>query len=1481
MKNNKPKYKDLEKKLADAEKLIARLEKSKKITTSEENNITIQETQDIAEAYISSEQNFKNTMDASPLGIRVITEDGDLIYANKAILDICGYKTSQELAAVPRDKLYSPESYKAHLERRRKRKLKEYVPLEYEIDIVRPNGEVRNLQVYRRGVMWSGEQQFMAMYQDNTEHKRAEVALKESEERFHSIVEHGNDGIVFIVNGLLKYCNSKLLEMVNYTQGELLGKSFIDFIAPEHKEMVADIYRRRIAGKKVQERYELNLLTKDGRKLYTEISATLINIKQEPVDIAIIRDITERKKVEEQLADEEVRRRILIEQSRDGIVILDQNGKVHDSNQKFANMVGYTMEEMKQLHVFDWEFLYPRERVVEMIRTVDEKGDHFETQHRRKDGTIYDVEISTNGAVFAGQKLVFCVCRDITERKRMEKALRESEEKFSKAFVSSPAIVAITTLKEGKFVEVNDSYIQTTGYSREEVIGKDTKSLNAWANPRDRIRMLRILKEKGKVAKEEFNFHMKSGEIRTWLFSAEPLVFGGEECLMGVSVDITERKQMEKTLEESEAKYHSIYENSPDAIFLTHPDGRILAANAAARKMFGKTEEQLCKEGRVGIVDITDPRLAKALDIRRKTGEFVGEITFLRADGTKFPGYLSSKVFLDKDGKQKTSLIVHDITERKRMEEALRESEVRYRSIVEQALVGIGISKGNQVTFANKALLRIFNYDNLEEFAKIPLLKHVAPSSRDFISERMKKMVKGEPISPEFEYDILCKGGAIKTLLANSTHVMSGGEVYTHTIFQDITERKKTEQAIQESEERFRTLFETMVQGVIYHDSEGRVISANPAAQRILGLTLDNMLGKTSLNPSRRRLREDGSLLPSEEHPSIVALRTGKPVNNVTMALFNSVDNDYRWVITSAIPEFKEGEKKPYRVYTTFTDITERKKAEQRINYLNQTLRSIRNVNQLITREKDRDKLLKSVCDTLVESRSFYMTWIVLFDESRNVITYAQSDVPDNVSPIGDTIKKGNLPLCVKKALKKSRVVIVEDPNKCVDCQMVDKSLNYGALSVRLEYASNIYGVLCSSIPREILADENEVSLFQEVGADIAFALYNMEREAEYQSLEQERLRTAKLESIGTLAGGIAHDFNNLLTGIMGNIGMVKTNISPSDATFEMLNEAEKAAIRAKELTQQLLTFARGGKPVKKSVNIAAIIKESAAFALRGSKAKLELSLPDDLWTIEADEGQISQVINNLVINADEAMPGGGTLKIQAKNLNLKKNNVPPLPVGDYVRIDIADIGIGISPEHLQRIFEPYFTTKQRGSGLGLTTAYSIVRNHGGTIHAVSKLNKGSAFHIYLPAAKKPTKGGKIMKAVSGGQAGGKVLVMDDEEIIRKMLKNMLSLAGYAVELSADGAEALEKYKEAKKIGDPFNAVIMDLTIPGGMGGREAVQKLLEIDPQAKVIVSSGYATDPIMSEYSKYGFQAVIAKPYSVKQLQETLSGLLTRKKK
>jgi two-component system cell cycle sensor histidine kinase/response regulator CckA len=386
--------------------------------------------------------------------------------------------------------------------------------------------------------------------------------------------------------------------------------------------------------------------------------------------------------------------------------------------------------------------------------------------------------------------------------------------------------------------------------------------------------------------------------------------------------------------------------------------------------------------------------------------------------------------------------------------------------------------------------------------------------------------------------------------------------------------------------------------------------------------------------------------------------------------------------------------------------------------------------------------------------------------------------------------------------------------------------------------------------------------------------------EAERKRAEEERQKADRLESLGTLAGGIAHDFNNLLTGIMGNIDLAKRYVEPDSKVVERLTEAETASLRARDLTHQLLTFARGGAPVKKKVSIGELIEDSASFALRGTNIRPEYSLPDDLLSVEADEGQMNQVITNLVLNAEEAMPQGGVLNIRAENIEVKGGRDLPLPEGNYIEITIEDRGTCIPKEHLGRIFEPYFTTKQKGSGLGLATAYSIIRNHDGYITAESELGVGTTFHIYLPASKKPApKKEEEVVVEAPAHSKGKILVMDDEQIIREMLGNMLPLAGYDVELTGDGAETIEHYNKARESGQPFDAVIMDLTIPGGMGGIEAVKKLLEIDPKAKVIVSSGYATDPIMSDYEKYGFSAVVTKPYSVRELEKILHGIIAGK--
>jgi PAS domain S-box-containing protein len=384
----------------------------------------------------------------------------------------------------------------------------------------------------------------------------------------------------------------------------------------------------------------------------------------------------------------------------------------------------------------------------------------------------------------------------------------------------------------------------------------------------------------------------------------------------------------------------------------------------------------------------------------------------------------------------------------------------------------------------------------------------------------------------------------------------------------------------------------------------------------------------------------------------------------------------------------------------------------------------------------------------------------------------------------------------------------------------------------------------------------------------------------EKRRMEEELLTARKLESVGTLAGGVAHDFNNLLAVILGNISFAKMLTDPSNKIYERLTDAEDATIKGKELTYRLLAFSRGGDSSKKVASLKGIIKDSARLTLSGSNIKCTFSFPDDLRQVEIDEEQIRQVIHNIVINAKETMSQGGKIKIRADNIILGPEDTIPLPEGNYVIISIEDHGGGISEESLSRIFDPYFTTKEignvKGMGLGLAICYSIVKNHGGFMTAESQPGVGTTIHVYLPAHREetPTAQAEREKLVNIGTC--RVLYMDDENALRDIAGEMLGHIGYDVEFARDGAEAIKMYSEAITSEKPFDIVIMDLTIPGGMGGAEAVQKLHEIDPRVKAIVSSGYTNDPIIKDFKEYNFSGVITKPFDVDELVRVIESVL-----
>ena len=436
----------------------------------------------------------------------------------------------------------------------------------------------------------------------------------------------------------------------------------------------------------------------------------------------------------------------------------------------------------------------------------------------------------------------------------------------------------------------------------------------------------------------------------------------------------------------------------------------------------------------------------------------------------------------------------------------------------------------------------------------------------------------------------------------------------------------------------------------------------------------------------------------------------------------------------------------------------------------------------------------------------------------------------------------------VDKVLETGRIIGLANHTALISREGIEKSIADSAAPIRNRNSEIVGTVLVF----------RDVTLENRVNAELA--------------------KNKKLESIGILAGGIAHDFNNILTGIMGNIDLARTKIAFDNEAISLLEAAESAVQRASKLTQQLLTFSKGGEPVLELESIYDLVRESADFTLTGSGIACRIDRDTELWAALVDRGQIAQVIQNIVLNARQSMPEGGTIHILCENFVKHANSSSMLPIspGDYMRIAITDEGVGMHPSLLEKIFDPYFSTKQEGSGLGMAITLSIITKHQGYIECESTPGLGSTFTLYLPATRESV--ADKSHQFDEHKGSGKIMVMDDEEMIRLLTENMLENCGYSVTHACDGEEALKLYKEAMEKSEPFDIVIMDLTIPGGVGGKETIGKLLELDPGVSAIVSSGYSNDPVMANFKDYGFKNCLTKPYVQASLTEVVSKVMQK---
>ncbi len=774
---------------------------------------------------------------------------------------------------------------------------------------------------------------------------------------------------------------------------------------------------------------------------------------------------------------------------------------------------------------------------------------------------------------------------------------------------------------------------------------------------------------------------------------------------------------------------------------------------------------------------------------------------------------------------------VTDITHRVNTDRELTRIRKEQSIILNNIPVGVSFVRDQKFIWSNKMVTTLTGYSN-KELAGINLSKHLwsQRDSRKINIEVSKQIRRGKKY--QGEWLMRRKDGSkaialLKAIAINPSN-LSQGVIW---VVDDISAQKMIEKNLKESEKKFSTVFQKSPSALsLTRVEDGKLIEINKGFTRIFGYSEDKAQGKTSLelniwlskderNKVMMELLQKGQL---DEKETQYRTKSGKVIDCKISATLVKINNEV--VILAEI-----------------IDITKQKKIET--EHLEQ-------FNQLTT-------LMETIPDAV----------FLKDEEGRWLLT---NHVARQLFQLEDFSWQGK----TDKEMAIERPSFFDVHETCAVSDEVawqQKELSIGIENIPAEDGStHIFEV--RKMPR--MDSYGNRKALVTIGRDIT---ERKKAEDEKEKLKLELYQAHKLEAIGVLAGGIAHDFNNILSAILGNIQLASFRVKKDTITTSLLSNAQKATKRAAKLTQQLLTFSKGGDPIKETTTLPEIIIESTDFVLSGSQVSCDYVFQDDLWMVNVDGGQISQVIQNIILNAKQAMPEGGRINIRCDNVEDVAAEISlGLHDGNYVRVTIQDTGIGITLEITDKIFDPYFTTKQEGSGLGLTICHSIIKKHGGHITTKSIPGEGTIFTIYLPAEHSVSTSVAKQKKTKPVAKAAKIMVMDDEEMIRDLTKSQLSALGHEAVLVVDGEQAIKTYQEMQDSGTPFDLVIMDLTIPGGTGGREAAQQLLQLDPEAKIIVASGYSNDPVMANYHEYGFCNAIAKPFDLDALSNCIDSAL-----
>jgi len=1008
----------------------------------------------------------------------------------------------------------------------------------------------------------------------------------------------------------------------------------------------------------------------------------------------------------------------------------------------------------------------------------------------------------------------------LSERERGERALRSQLEDYETLADAMQDFLFVID-RDDRIEYVNRAAAELLGRPAGELVGKARTELFPPGTAERQGRSLRQVFEGGAAVTREDPTEFPKGAM--WLHThLVPLTDaqGNVESVAGFSRDITLLRRAQEELQRSEANYRAIFNATNDAIFVHDiATGAIVDVNRRMTEMYGYTADEVRGWG-AGCFGTDETLYTQAEAKRRFRLAVAGQPQFFEwrsrhRSGRPFWVEIDLKR-VNLAGRDRLLAVVRDIDARKQSETSLRISEERFRALSAGVSEGIAITRNGKNEWVNPALCRIFGYSQEELIGKGPEAV-VAPEEVPRLTQQMRDRLAGKDVPSRYETIGVRRDGTRIHLDVAVSMLPYEGADRIQVIIRDITEQKQAEEALRASEARYRAIVENQTELICRSLPDTTLTYINDVYCRTFGKRREDLIGRSFLD-----------LIPEAERESVKApfeaTVAGAPVQAHEHRVVTAT-GEVRWQRWTNRAIFNEaGEVVEYQAVGR--DVTERRRAEEALRLSELQYRSTLDALADPVHVVDRN------CRIVLMNTSF-RNWCRELDLPTDAIGHTLFEVfpflPDGIARE------------YRRVFETGQTLITEETQ---------------AVS-----------------GREFTTETRKIPVFEDDRVvRVVTVIHDLTRR---RAMERELRKAEKLESISILAGSLAHDFNNLLTGITNSVAFARGRVDSGSAVAGSLADADRAASRAKGMIQRLLTFSDSEALILRPVLLAPRVREAAELMLAGSSTVCDIEVPDDLPPVLADPDRIDQLFQNLLLNARQATADAGTIRIHAEPVEVGADTELAIAPGPYMRVAVEDNGSGIPKDVLPKVFDLYFTTRRKGTGLGLASSYSIVDRHGGNIHVHSREGEGTKVHVYLPLAGDP---GPLPRA-SGDmdEASARILLMDDDAIVCRGARRLLEECGFEVSCAVDGAEAVALYKQAREEGRPFGAAVLDLTVDEGVGGLECLRRLQAIDPEVKAIVCSGHSSDHAMANYRECGFRGAVRKPYSLEQLEAALRDVLS----